>query len=160
MARTEDVWGPYDMENAYNFDIANAMKEHFVNRLEEKGCTCRSPYYEDDTNCMTAMFDNLPEYLRNDRDIWELAIQIHDEIFEDASEIIKNDKKFRMKLAKIKPTLLRYMGEDLADDEEFVTPLVKNDANIFRYVSPRLKNKREFSIPILTDNISMFGSLP
>jgi len=129
--------------------------------------------------------NNLPECLKQDRNLILKAILIDPEQFQNASDILHEDKIFIKRAIKTNPEILRlvapeikmdeyfmeeaiyinrdslkYCSWNLLDNKLFMKRMIDLDSDNYKYASDRLKSFSEFAKPALEDNGALLEFAP
>jgi hypothetical protein len=144
---------------------------------------CSSPqkYYEVILNEVAkknpTVIDNLPECLKQDRNLVFKVLLLDKTQFQNVSENLHQDKIFIKRIIKADPDILKYVAPEvradsyfmeeaiyinrdalkysswaLLDNKLFMKKMIDLDSDNYRYASDRIKSFEEFARPALEDN--------
>ncbi len=123
------------------------------------------------------VIDNLPECLKQDRNLIFKVLLLDKTQFQNASENLHQDKNFIKRIIKSDPNILKYVAPEvradpyfmeeaiyinrdalkysswgLLDNKLFMKRMIDLDADNYKYASDRIKSLEEFARPALEDN--------
>jgi hypothetical protein len=149
--------------------------------LAQDYCSSPQKYYDvilkEVANKNPSVIDNLPECLKQDRNLIFKVLLLDKTQFQNASENLHQDKIFIKRIIKSDPDILKYVAPEvradsyfmeeaiyinrdalkysswaLLDNRLFMKKMIDLDSDNYRFASDRIKSFEEFARPALEDN--------
>lgn len=104
-----------------------------------------------------AVFQNIDEVLKNDKDFMLEAIQINPYVFNFINDKFKNDEEFMLLAIENNSETIEYASDELKNDKEFLLQAIEKEPSCMRSVSDELKNDKDFLMKVAEKNIYLLS---